>query len=92
MYLSCYLGLLVVGLAENAAYSPISEHFEIVLYCLLTLLVGSSLVATSSDAWQEMQQRCNNKITQDDEYCDRRENDTTQNFVPTKTKKTEISL
>lgn len=71
MYLSCYLGLLVIGLAENAFYSPISEQFEIVLYCLLILLIGSSIVSTASDAWQEMQQRCNNRITQDEEDYDR---------------------
>lgn len=92
MYFPLYLGLLVVGLAESAFYSPISEQFEIVLYCLLTLLIGSSIVATASDAWQEIHQRCNNKIMQAEESdCDRKENDTTQHFVQSKTKKTVIS-
>lgn len=84
--------MLVVGLAENAFYSPISEQFEIVLYCLLILMIGSSIAATASDAWQEIHQRCNNKIMQDaDSDRSRKENDTTQHFVPSKTKKTEIS-
>ncbi len=46
------LGLMMVGLAESAPYSPLSESWEVAFLVMVMVLLGVSLTFTGVDCYR----------------------------------------
>lgn len=57
MMIGVHFSLVMVGLAESAPYSPLSESWEIAFLAIVMVLLGVSLGFTGIDCWREFRKR-----------------------------------
>jgi hypothetical protein len=86
LLVAVHLSLMMVGLAESAPYSPLSECWEIVFLVIVMVLLGVSLTFTGVDCWREFSKRW-----QEGEERRGGKNDTTHRLAQSHARKTENS-